>query len=93
MDSLAKSLCESCDIRQASPDRQSQLRLLAEAILQQWWVGNLSLTLQDVSNDFRFTDRPDITESEWELLNGCMAEHSSNRCWEMTDAGIMNNEE
>jgi len=81
--SAEKVQCNSCDIKCAPEDRWPILAELVRNIIHQQWAGNPTLTLNDVANYFRFTDRPDVSDQEWDLVDGCLAEHSAERCQQL----------
>jgi len=77
---MRNSLCASCEIKTLPEDRIEVCAQLGKQIVEQWWYGNPTLTLREVEADFRFVDRPAVSDSEWETIGRCMAEQSSVRC-------------
>lgn len=73
-------LCETCEIKTLPEDRIDICAQLGKQIVDQWWFGNPTLALHEVAADFRFVDRPAVSDGEWEAIGLCMAEQSSARC-------------
>lgn len=84
----SRELCQTCPLNERKPlDKREACALLAADIIHSWWHNDPTLELDDVAFDMLQYHTPRLDEDDENRINGCMVEHSSDRCRNMNPYG------